>query len=137
MAGFCHLTQLCESARVRLQRYWNDNSIIIRRQTFQVGSEKDTNRIHNQFSLSTSSDFKASFVGPTNYTILVGSDFSMNLTQIMSPEFSCFVHFCHNVVKNMRLFGLSLKYYSKVGARKMNLFYYRGFVNHNIKVPPI
>ena len=23
------------------------------------------------------------------------------------------------------------------GARKMNLFYYRGFVNHNIKVPPI
>ena len=36
-----------------------------------MGSEKDTNRIHNQFGLSTSSDFKASFVGPTDYTILV------------------------------------------------------------------
>ena len=52
-----------------------------------MGSEKDTNRIHNQFGLSTSSDFKASFVGPTDYTILVGSDFSINLTDSNDSDF--------------------------------------------------
>ena len=55
---------------------------------------------------------------------------NLSLTMIKMNK-RIYISFTMKIIRSF-LFSIDQR-----GARKMNLFFYRGFVNHNIKVPPI